>query len=214
MSELIQLTYLFDPLCGWCYGASPAIEALMQQPGIKVTALPTGLFAGAGAFPMNAGFAAHAWQADLRIRHLTGQAFSEAYRRNILEGGTGHVDSGPANLALTAVCLTAPEREFEVLKAVQRARYVQGRDNGDPAVIARILAELGLNEASKRLASPDEALRAANRARIEQGQSEMHRLGARGVPTLVVGHGQNSRVVNSNALYGDADTLIATLRAA
>ena len=23
------LTYLFDPLCGWCYGASPAIQKLM-----------------------------------------------------------------------------------------------------------------------------------------------------------------------------------------
>ncbi|MDZ5699938.1 DsbA family protein [Chelativorans sp. M5D2P16] len=214
MSETIQLTYLFDPLCGWCYGASPAIGKLMQQEDIEVTAIPSGLFAGAGAFPMNAGFAAHAWEADQRIAKLTGQVFSEVYRKNVLESRTGLIDSGPATLALTAVRLTAPEREFEALKAIQRARYVEGRDNGDPAVIASILAELGLDEAAERFASPDEELLSANSARIDAGQVEMRRFGARGVPTLIAGQGHDARVVNSSALYGSADDLIAGLRAA
>ncbi|MFC6488188.1 DsbA family protein [Nitratireductor sp. GCM10026969] len=214
MSETIQLTYLFDPLCGWCYGASPAIGKLMQQDEIEVTIIPTGLFAGAGAFPMNAGFAAHAWEADQRIAKLTGQVFSEAYRKNVLESGTGQIDSGPATLALTSVRLTAPEREFEALKAIQRARYVEGRDNGDPAVIADILAELGLNEAAERFAAPDEELRASNAGRIEAAQAELHRFGAPGVPTLIAGEGQDARLVNSSALYGSADELIAGLRAA
>ncbi|WP_265517422.1 DsbA family protein [Nitratireductor luteus] len=214
MSETIQLTYLFDPLCGWCYGASPAIGKLMQQDDIEVTIIPTGLFAGAGAFPMNAGFAAHAWEADQRIAKLTGQIFSEAYRRNVLESGAGQVDSGPAALALSAVRLIAPEREFEALKAIQRARYVEGRDNGDLAVIADVLAELDLDEAAERFAAPDEELRAFNAGRIEAAQAEMHRFGARGVPTLIAGEGRDARLVNSSTLYGGADDLIAGLRAA
>jgi len=213
MSATIQLTYLFDPLCGWCYGASPAIETLLQQKDITVTALPSGLFAGAGAFPMNAGFAAHAWEADQRIAKLTGQVFTEEYRRNVLESGDGKVDSGPATLALTAVHLAAPEREFEALKTIQRARYVDGRDNGDAAVIAEVLGELGLEAAAARFADPDEELRAANRSRIETAQAEMRRVGARGVPTLVFGAGGEARVVNSNAQYGQADALIEAFRA-
>lgn len=214
MSDTIRLTYLFDPLCGWCYGAAPAIETLMQQEDITVTALPSGLFAGAGAFPMNAGFAAHAWEADQRITQLTGQEFSENYRKNVLESGAGNIDSGPATLALSAVHLTAPEQEFEALKAIQRARYVDGRDNGDAAVIAAVLTELGLNEAAKRFAAPDEELLAFNKSRIEAAQVVMHRFGARGVPTLVVGEGAEARVVSSNALYGQTEALITTLRAA
>lgn len=89
VTKTIYLTYLFDPLCGWCYGASPALEGLLQQDGLVLTIIPTGLFAGPGAFPMNAGFAAHAWEADQRIAKLTGQVFSEDYRRNVLESGTG-----------------------------------------------------------------------------------------------------------------------------
>ena len=31
------LTYLFDPLCGWCYGASPAIQqAVTPLPARKL----------------------------------------------------------------------------------------------------------------------------------------------------------------------------------
>ncbi|MDF0601241.1 DsbA family protein [Psychromarinibacter sp. C21-152] len=214
MSETIHLTYFFDPLCGWCYGASPSVEKLMQQDDITVTARPSGLFAGSGAFAMNAGFAAHAWAADQRIARLTGQAFTEAYRRNVLESGAGAVDSGPATLALTAVSLTAPEREFEALTAIQRARYVDGRNNGDAAVVGAVLTDLGLDAAAGRLADPDEDLLAVNRNRIEAAQAEMRRFGARGVPTLVLGEGAEARVVSSNALYGQADSLIAALRAA
>ncbi|MCV0395863.1 MAG: DsbA family protein [Rhizobiaceae bacterium] len=210
----MHLTYLFDPLCGWCYGASLALEKLLLQDGFAVTIIPTGLFAGAGAFPMNAGFAAHAWEADQRIAKLTGQVFSETYRRDVLERGTGRVDSGPATLALTAVRVMAPEREFDALKAIQRARYVEGRDNGDPAVIADILSALALDDAAARFASPDEELLSANRARIDAGQAEMRRLSARGVPTLIAGQGQDARLVSSSALYGSADDLIAGLRAA
>ncbi|HBZ43280.1 MAG TPA: protein-disulfide isomerase [Maritimibacter sp.] len=213
MPKTIQLTYIFDPLCGWCYGASPVIEKLMQQDDIAVTAMPSGLFAGTGAFPMNAGFAANAWEADQRIRHLTGQEFSEAYRKNVLEGKTGRVDSGPATLALTAVHLTAPDREFETLKAIQHARYADGRDNGDPVVIADILSELSLDAAAARFASPDEELKVLNESRIEQARAQMRRFGARGVPTLVLGEGADARIVRSDALYGRNNDLIASLRA-
>lgn len=213
MPKTIQLTYIFDPLCGWCYGASPAIEKLMQQDDISVTAMPSGLFAGTGAFPMNAGFAAHAWEADQRIQQLTGQEFSEAYRKNVLEGKTGRVDSGPATLALTAVHLTAPDREFETLKAIQHARYADGRDNGDPVVIADILSELSLDAAAARFATPDEELKVLNESRIEQARAQMRRFGARGVPTLVLGEGADARIVRSNALYGRNNDLIASLRA-
>jgi putative protein-disulfide isomerase len=30
------VTYLFDPLCGWCYGASPTIQRLALQGDIRL----------------------------------------------------------------------------------------------------------------------------------------------------------------------------------
>lgn len=68
----ITVTYLFDPLCGWCYAAAPALNYLQGVEGIEVALAPTGLFAGAGARPMDAQFAAYAWANDQRIQQLTG----------------------------------------------------------------------------------------------------------------------------------------------
>ncbi|TGU69964.1 DsbA family protein, partial [Mesorhizobium sp. M1C.F.Ca.ET.144.01.1.1] len=58
----ITVTYLFDPLCGWCYGATPMLDRLAAS-GVALELLPTGLFSASGARPMDAGFAAQAWAA-------------------------------------------------------------------------------------------------------------------------------------------------------
>lgn len=61
------IIYLFDPFCGWCYGAMPALSALNNIDEIDIELLPTGLFAGESARVMNEEFAAYAWSNDQRI---------------------------------------------------------------------------------------------------------------------------------------------------
>src|SRR5271165_6341244 len=112
------LHYLFDPLCGWCYGATPAVSELLEMPSVTIELLPTGLFSGEGARPMDDGFATFAWSNDQRIERLTGQRFTERYRQWVLGDRQQLFDSGPATVALTAVSLTAPANELEALKAV------------------------------------------------------------------------------------------------
>ncbi|MFC6673376.1 DsbA family protein [Marinobacterium aestuariivivens] len=208
-----RILYLLDPLCGWCYGAAPMLDRLMAQEDLAVELIPTGLFADDGAFPMNDAFARHAWESDLRIAQLSGQRFTEEYRLKVLGDRSARVDSGPATLALTAVRLTTPGREWETLKAIQQVRYVDGRDNGDPAVIADVLSGLGLEEAAARFATADDELLSVCRIRIAEGQVQMRHFGARGVPTLIAGDGQSPRMVNASALFGDLDSLMTELKA-
>ena len=70
------LIYLFDPLCGWCYGASPALASIVESTGVGLELLPTGLFAGHGARPMDMSLASHAWTNDQHIEAITSQIFS------------------------------------------------------------------------------------------------------------------------------------------
>lgn len=214
MNQTTHVTYLFDPLCGWCYGAAPMLDALAARPDLQVDLVATGLFAGAGARPMDEGFAAFAWTNDQRIGRLTGQVFSDAYRHHVLGDHARPFDSGPATLALTAVALTAPNREREALKAIQTARYVEGRDNTDVAVLVQILRTLHLLAAAERLAHPDGALIAAHRARLDSARIDTKRFGSKGVPALIVGSGDQRRMVQASALFGNLDTLLATLKAA
>ncbi len=210
----MRITYLFDPLCGWCYGAAPVLERLVRQDGIEVELAPTGLFAGEGARPMDAAFAAYAWHNDQRIARLTGQVFSDAYRSHVLETPGGLFDSAPATLAIVAVGRTTPARQFEALKALQEARYMAGRDNSDRAIVADILSEAGFPDAARDVRAPDEDLLTAYRARIDAARADMGRFGVQGVPTLLVGEGTARRALPAPTLFGDWDALIRELQAA
>ncbi|MDD5334023.1 MAG: DsbA family protein [Rhodoferax sp.] len=206
------VTYLFDPLCGWCYGASPVIQQLGQQASIQLELAPTGLFADAGR-SMDAAFADYAWSNDLRIAKLTGQRFTEAYRDNVLGRHGSRFDSSAATLALTAVSLSEPLRELETLKVLQEARYVQGLDTCAVSVVETLLRDRGLAAAADRLASADDELLAANAARIRKAQGMMQSFGAQGVPALAVSDDRGRRLLSGNVLMGSLDSLLGHIAA-
>lgn len=212
-SPRIPVTYLFDPLCGWCYGASPALQQLGQHKGLTLALAPTGLFAG-GRLTMDAAFADYAWSNDVRIAKLTGQRFTEAYRSNVLGRLGNRFDSAAMTLALTAVSLSDPQRELETLKTLQEARYVQGLDTCSGSVVETLLRDLGLAAAADRLATADAVLMATNAARIQNARGLMQTFGAQGVPALVVSDGKGSRLLSGNALYGNFDNLLGLIAVA
>lgn len=211
---VIQLTYLMDPLCGWCYGASPALQALTAEPGVQISIAPTGLFAGDGSRPMSPEFAAYAWGNDQRIQGLTGQRFTERYQTQLLSDTRKRFDSGPTTLALTAVILTEPEGELNALRAFQEARYVDGRDTADMAVLAQVLRELKLDAAAQRLLESDDALIGTSRKRMSSARRDMATFGVQGVPNLIVRKGETHRLVSGDALFGPPSRLLGKLRAA
>ena len=208
------VTYLFDPLCGWCYGASPAIQRLGRQSGIQLELVPTGLFAGTGGRTMDAAFADYAWSNDVRIEKLTGQRFTEDYRKNVLGKPGSRFDSATITIALTAVSLSEAQRELETLKVLQEARYLHAMDTSAVPVVEKLLRDTGLSAAADRLVTGDAELLAANAARIQNAQGLMQTLGAQGVPALVVKDDNGSRLLRGNALYGSFDSLLSHIVAA
>jgi putative protein-disulfide isomerase len=147
----------------------------------------------------------------MRIAKLTGQRFTEDYRQKVLGHLGSRFDSAATTLALTAVSLSAPQRELEALKALQEARYVQGLDTCDVSVVETLLRDLGLTAAANRLAASDAELLAANAARIQKARGLMQTFGAQGVPALVVSDDQGSRLLSGNALYGNFDSLLSQI---
>lgn len=207
------VTYLFDPLCGWCYGASPVIQQLGQHQAFALELAPSGLFAGGGR-TMDAAFADYAWSNDQRIAKLTGQRFTEDYRSKVLGRHGSRFDSAATTLALTAVRMSEPRRELETLKALQEARYVQGLDTCEVSVVEALLRDQGLAAAADRLASSDAELLATNAARIQKAQGLMQTLGMQGVPALIVTDDTGSRLLRGDMLYGSFDNLLSQLGAA
>ena len=69
------IVVIVDPLCGWCWGAAPAVAKLAENPATPVELVASGLFI--GDREMTAEFAEYAWKNDQRIRDITGQTFSQ-----------------------------------------------------------------------------------------------------------------------------------------
>jgi len=207
-----SLHYLYDPLCGWCYGAGPGLRALIAAEGLPpLTLHPTGLFAGRGARPMDRTFAAYAWSNDQRIAKLTGRIFSDAYRDGPLARFDRPFDSAPATRALTAVHRLDPAREADALDAVQRARFVDGLDITDAAVLGDVLAGLGLGDLEAGPAL-DPALDQQVARRTAEGRALLAASGGNGVPTLILRTAEGVRALPSQALYQDTDSLFPALR--
>lgn len=205
----LHITYFFDPLCGWCYGAAPAVQKMAEH--YPLTLVPTGVFFRSGR-KLNADFARYAWSNDQRIERLTGQPFSLAYRQNILQKN-GDFDSENCLLALTAVRQAAPERELNVLAALQTARYVAGRDNTNLHVIGEVLQEQGLGDLIPLLTA--QSTRSALMERIANGQRLARQLGVQGVPHVVVQAADGSRpakAVPGSVLMGATANVAGAIR--
>lgn len=210
MTQTIKLHYLFDPLCGWCYGASATIATLANHPAVDVQPQATGLFSGAGARPMKS-FAAQAWLNDQRIATLSGQTFSEAYRCDVLGSNDASLDSTIATLAVTAVADSNPDRVIEALAAIQAARYVDGKDVTSAAVVAEVLTDLGLTEAAARALAPDAALAELVRTRGAVARDLMSSHNLQGVPALIAEVDGTQFGLDASKLHAGPEAILAAL---
>lgn len=215
MTPELELKYFFDPLCGWCYAAAPAVKRLADTYGRQLTMIPTGLFV--APRPV-AAISDHAWTNDRRIGKMTGQTFTEAYHRNVLLAPNGVFSSQALTRALVALGEIDPALEPQFLHAAQIARYVAGRDTSRTEVVVPIAAEVAragghivdLDLFHARL-DGDTVLRGATDQRIAEGQRQMDALAIRGVPQLVVTDRTGTRIIDSRALYAGGDAALTAL---
>ena len=210
----MRLTYLFDPLCGWCYGAGPALEQLSQLDNVAVELAPIGLFAGEGARPMDASFAAYAWQNDQRIARFTGQPFTAAYRHQVLAAAapcstrplprwdwSPWASRRPTRSCVRSRSCSAPAMwTVETPRSCRSSRTSSSRPNS-PKPRARVR-------------SPDEDLLAAYRQRLGTARADMRQFGAEGVPALLIGEDAERRLLRADALFAGFAQLTAQLQAA
>jgi putative protein-disulfide isomerase len=163
---------------------------------------------------MDDDFAAYAWSNDQRIERLTGQRFTERYRAEVLGNRQQRFDSAPATLALSAVALTTPRKELDALKALQQARYLDGRDITQTDTLVSILETLGLAREALRLQTTDAELLDTNRARMNQAQRLLHASGARGVPTFILETEGQRALLHTGSAFADPQAFAQELQTA
>jgi len=177
------LWYVADPMCSWCWGFSPVIEAVRDayHDRLKIALVLGGLRPGETA-PMTEQARAdilHHWH---QVHERTGQPFRFDHA---LPHGFIY-DNEPASRAVVTAGSLDPTKIFALFKAIQAAFYAEGRDVTRPAVLAELAAGLGLDAAAFLRAFDSDASRAKTQAHFMQAR----KAGARGFPTLILQQGE------------------------
>jgi len=174
-----EILFVADPMCSWCWGFSPVItaidEAIHQRATIRLVV--GGLRPGTSEAMDDAmkGTIRHHWE---EVGRASGQPFSyEFFERD------GFVyDTEPACRAAVTMRYLAPEATLPYLAALHRAFYVEGEDTTDPATLARLAEDFGVDADAFAEALASEGLA---KATLEDFQFSQ-RLGVGGFPTVVV----------------------------
>ncbi|EJM86856.1 DsbA family protein [Pseudomonas sp. GM60] len=167
------LHYIYDPLCGWCCGAKPLVQA--AQAVLPVIAHGGGMMTGANRQRVSPRLRDYVMPHDRRIAEYTGQPFGEAYFEGLLRDETAVFDSAPPIAAVLAAQQVAG-RGLELLGRLQSAHYVQGRRIADEAVLIELANDIGLE--------PEAFLSA-----FENADTDRHIKASRALLASVGGHG-------------------------
>jgi len=133
----MQLLYIADPLCSWCYGFGPELDKLLAAHPEATLELTMG-----GLRPFNTEPMSDAFRDMLRghwkhVAEASGLAFSEAIFDT---PGFVYDTEPPCRAVVTGRTLDAP-RSLALMKVIQLAFYREGQDVTRPQRVSREPAE-------------------------------------------------------------------------
>ncbi|AXO61246.1 DsbA family protein [Ectopseudomonas chengduensis] len=173
-----RLLYVMDPMCSWCWGFAPVVEALAEQAaaaGVPLQIVVGGLRRDQVAIDAAArvrylGY----WQA---VNASTGQLFD--FERGLPEGLV--YDTEPACRALVTARQLDAASAWTLLKLIQQAFYTEGADVTQASVLVQLAEQAGIPRIEFAEAFDSQAMQEATAADFTWVQD----LGIAGFPTLL-----------------------------
>lgn len=177
------LHYIHDPMCGWCYGAAPLIQAARLI--VEVKAHAGGMFVGETRQPISSAFREFILPLDRSIAERTGQPFGRAYVDGLLCDGSAVLDSEPLIAAMLAAQRFGDGIELDMLARIQRAHFVEGQRVAETDVLIQLAVDVGLNSLLFEQAFCAVVVN-ETKLHIAETQRFMGRAGARSYPALLL----------------------------
>jgi len=179
----MNLIYVADPMCSWCYGFGKSVDALLTQPADAAPlqlALVMGGLRPYTTEPLAAGRADEIFGHWRHVHEASGLPFAQAPNTALHRPGFIY-DTEPASRATIAVRTHWPQHVWRFFKAVQHAFYADGRDVAQRGVLADIAEQQGLPRGNFETAFDSEEMREATRLDFAQTQA----WGIRGFPAVI-----------------------------
>ncbi|WP_434525590.1 DsbA family protein [Photorhabdus asymbiotica] len=194
----MTLHYIYDPLCGWCYGVSSLIQAAKEVANVKIELHGGGMLTGDNRRQIDSAWRDYVLSQDKRIANLTGQVFSEQYV-TLLNDKSLIMDSLPPISAILAAEKLAG-KGVDMLLAIQKAHYVRGLKISETETLLNLANELQLNsqlfQQELTLNNESEGLR-----HISKSRELLALVGGSGFPSFILENDRNELSIISLDKY-------------
>jgi putative protein-disulfide isomerase len=209
LDVMTTLHYLYDPLCGWCYGSSPLVKAACDVKGLSLQLHGGGMMAGAARQLVSSSLREFIAGHEERVTALTGQPFGKPYSEGLMRDPATMLDSEPPTTAILAVQAAIGDG-LQMLSRIQNAHYLEGRRVAERAVLTELAADVGLQKADF-----DEHFTRMTgsvvQAHIAESRRLLARVGGQGFPTFVLESGGRLEVLQSSRWFGQVEGWRAAL---
>lgn len=187
MHSETTILYVADPMCSWCWGFAPTLEALREiAPGVPIRIVLGGL-APDSDDPMEASMRSYVQQAWKDVAQSCGVDFNFDFWK-ICQPRRSTYPSCRAVLVARAFGL-----ESEMFRAIQHAYYQEARNPADLDVLTDIAVNLGIEKVkfleSMQAPETESALQAEFQLRND--------LGVRSFPSLGIQHRGETQLLHS-----------------
>ena len=200
-----KIVVIYDTYCGWCYGAAPVFDALVDS-GANVEVMHTHLFNEYNSPKMSEGKGEQILEMIPQIEELTGQQFSEAFKYKIARSETEVLESGLSAQAAALVHEQGAKKEFSLRHRLENLHFGEGASCTDrETIVAATIAEGVPPEEAEKIGTPELAFKALEQS--ERARELMALVGSRGVPTVLRIKGDVITPIDHQSFYGRAETV-------
>lgn len=203
-----ELIYVYDALCGWCYGFSPVMQAVYEKQKDKLdfSVVSGGLMTGDRIGPIRE-MAEYIKGAIPRLEQTTGVTIGEGYKK-MLDEGTRISNSVPPAIALGLFRRQRPDQVVPFAAALQKANFIDGQDLNDISLYGKLVSAWGLDSAAFVQAMQDPA----NESLASSDFQAATDFGITGFPAVILRKGDKYYLLARG--YTDLDTLEKRLQQA
>lgn len=198
--------YVFDPLCGWCYGFSPVMvkleEEFKDRADFKIVS--GGMVLGPRVGPIGKVAPYISW-AYKNVEDATGVKFGEGFLKGVMEPGTMIFNSQMPCVAVTFVKNQKPSSAISFAHHLQKEIYFNGKDMNQPDSYAGLAEHFNLNFEELKSALNDSVWIVRTFEDFEYAQT----LGVNGFPTVIYSDASEKTPLARG--YTDYETIKARL---
>jgi putative protein-disulfide isomerase len=144
----MKIIYVYDALCGWCYGFSSIMEKIFQYycQEHEFTVISGGMIRGERVGELGK-VAPYIQSAYKKVEETTGVRFGEKFIQGALAEGTMIMTSEPAAIAMAIVRKVQPQNVIPYAGMLLRAVYHDGVNVADICEFAPYAERVGVENA-------------------------------------------------------------------